>query len=187
MGKIVAVPAGNIGKLIELVNTAGTVNEVLDLAWHVRTEALVVEVMLPGLFSSIFDPMSMQRREGAKQVHEVIDALEVAVVQFKKENGSGSSSPSNREPVTTAIANVQSAIDVLSTFYPDDVQMQESIANFYDEVGKFSHPIDNAIQALKDLAPSLGLDWKRIRKWAIIIGALSFGGIVLLMLIKARV
>jgi len=186
MGQIVAVPAGNIGKLIKLVNAAGTVNEVLDLAWKVHTEAKVVEVRLPGLFSSIFDPHSLQRREGAKQVHESIDALDSAVSQFKKDNPRGSEAPVNREPLTTAIANVQSTIDVLSTFYPDDKQMQESIANFYDEVGKFSHPIDNAIQGLRDLAPSLKMDWKRIRKWAIIIGALTVGGIILILAINKR-
>ena len=186
MGQIVAVPAGNIGKLIGLINAAGTVNEVLDLAWKVRTDAKVVEVRLPGLFSSIFDPKSLQRRDGAKQVHEAIDSLDAAVSQFKKENPSGSAAPTNREPLTTAIANVQSTIDVLSTFYPNDKQLQESIANFYDELGKFLHPIDNAIQGLRDLAPSLKMDWIRIRKWAVIIGVLTFGGIVLILAINKR-
>jgi hypothetical protein len=209
MGNLVAVPTGEISKVIDLANSVGTVSEVLDIASAVRRAARNLQVALPdtpdmlgtvasqtpviGFFVSnyyraqhLFDPKSYQRDEGVRQLEQSIEALDTVVEQFKKDNAGGTA-PTNREPIVTAIGNVESTIQVLDTFYPQSAKWDEAKANFYDEVDRFSHPLQNIKDGLRDLAPSLNLDWTRIRRWALIIAGLTVGGIVLLMVLNKKV
>lgn len=210
MGNLVAVPTGQIRAVLDAANSVGTVSEVLDIASGVRRAARNLQVALPdtpdmlgsvasqtpivGFFVSnyyraqhLFDPKSYQRDEGVRQLEQSIVTLDDAIALFKTENPSGSSAPTNREPITTAITNVQSTIEVLETFYPESAKWNEAKVNFYNEVESFSHPLQNIKDGLRDLAPSLGLDWKRIKHWAILIGVLSAGGILLLLIINKKV
>ena len=134
MQKLVTVPTGTIRAITDAATNAGTVGEVVDIAEGVRRAAFNLMVAIPDTSSTsspftpqivrsalhLFDPKSYQRDESAKQLYESIDALDLAIKNFKKENPGALSAPTNREPLVTAITNVQSTVDV-SGPHGDDI------------------------------------------------------------------
>lgn len=201
MSKLVTVPTGTIRAIIDVISKVGTVSEVLDIASGVRRAAANLMVALPDTSPTtspfvpqfirnglhLFDPKSYQRDAAVKQISDSIDALDISIKAFSKNNRNGSSAPVGREDLVTAITNVQSTVDVLDTFYPDSEKWSEAKSNFFDESEKFSHPLRNIHDGIRDLFPSLGFDFARFKKWAMAITIIVVGALLLILAIQTGI